>query len=387
VHFPLVPPEVDAGAQIAGFLFVDAPVEEPGFPTLDWAAYERVPLLAIPLLPGENLAAHHFGHARVLALLGLQAKSRPYPWWFDGSRAPVLDYEAQAEASTLAQVLVTHAPYLQVTYSQARLELRLAEQKCATLHRVLQDEPVVALIPRLSTSATHTCVWQPDRGRQVVIWPTGDDEGGPTVHGDSDIQANFLLLGHGDYPTAAGPSEDGFILSLPDPLWTRLLASLKARESFACNVTGAQPYEVVVHVGPAEFEMYTPDPTRQPTVRRPPLRRLELDHVIFLDGAKELPEAVPMEALRALIDEAALIADDALDGVVTTCPQIGLEFRLAPGEPVHPSVAVPRDSDVPADACQVLVNRLAELPPPPVRGGELRFRLVMRFLPGLDGFA
>jgi hypothetical protein len=143
-HTKLAEP-VAGGPPIEGFLYKGDPT---GWHYLVTGERSQPPLLIIPLLTGEIDAALSFGHARVLALLGQQARYYPYPWWFDPARAPVLDIATYRRGTILNQVSALHVPYLQVAQYGVRLEITLPRKECAHLHQDIRSAPeVFTLLP------------------------------------------------------------------------------------------------------------------------------------------------------------------------------------------------------------------------------------------------
>jgi hypothetical protein len=369
---------VDPDTRISGFLFTETPDANSGFPAIDRTGR---PLLVVPLVASENLAAHHFGHARVLALLGVQAEAQPFPWWFDPDRAPVLDAQAHADASVLARLRVRQTPYLQVVHTSVRLEVVVDETRCADLHRVLvEDTSVVALVPGLLPSTPQNTIWQPDSGPRPVIWAQRNEDGSRRMHGDERTSANFLAIGHADLEPTAGKMEDGVALMLSEPLWDRLLAALAAGESFVWNLPSSGVHEVAVQVRPAGFRAYTPDPSLARTNHRRLLRNVDVEHVELPGDIEERRHVIPVEALAAFADEVTQVVDDMLEGVDHRCDWLDVGLRLVPGEPVHPEVGVPPVNPLPTHVAQAVVNQLATLAPPPALTGELTFKIMLRLL-------
>jgi hypothetical protein len=398
-HTVLQSPAEFGGARIGGFAYHSSAYHQ-DLPRPDRGGGQMsdtprpARLLVLPLLPDEMTAAVSFGHARVLALLGQQARRFPFPWWFDATRRPVVEIEPYRRATILSRVPVLHAPYLEIVYSGTRVELRLPAEEAARLPEILRTGPdVFALLPRLAGAVQRTFVWQPEQRRPTAV-SAGSGQGGvPVVRGDDVYGLNFLIIAHGRLDPLARLMEDGFSLVLPDRMWHQLLDALQAGEPSTWILPGPDARELALvmqardHVSPfgtyrtdGVFQTFAPDPFASGATRRE-LLNVEVVGLTLLSSEQEIAEATTAEALAGYVRDAEQVIDDALDGVEHGCTDMLVEFRLEPDRPPYASLAIRPDA-MPEATGQVIVDRLNALPAPKVRKREVRFQLTMRFPSG-----
>ena len=387
----LTSPDPNVGLPIAGFLYDDHPSVRGNLPEIDTSGWVESPLIVVALLDDEIRAAELFGPARVLSLLGVRARAYPYPWWYDARREPVLDFGAYLEASILARVARLHAPYLEVTRAGVHLELVLPLEERERLYDDLQAAPsLVALLPRISTTADKTYIWQPGQQGSVATWDASEDIRPRLVGDHSPVSGNFLVIGHDRVTPTAGPLEDGFGITVPDRLWEQLLASIKAGRPFRWDAGGEAVQEVNLRFVATEYvspfgEVYRSKgafheymSNSPPSGDSPSPHNIALEEVVLLSDQNQFDKAVATRHLAEFIHEAELAIDDALEGVVHGCEEMVVEFRLAPNQPTSTRIAVRPDA-MPSSTAERLMDRMRTLPVPPVRHHELRFQLVLRF--------
>jgi hypothetical protein len=388
-HTRLAAP-VGGGPPIEGFVY-----EEPGgrwWQEMLPDDHSRPPLLVIPLLTGEIDAALSFGHARVLALLGRQARYYPYPEWFDPARAPVLDIAAYRSKTLLKNFPVLHVPYIQVVRYGLRLEITLPRQKCAALLGSVRELPdAVALLPGFARNVLSTMVWRPGQTQPEAIWASTHAPEATPRH-DAGIGVNFLAIIHGDIDPTVVLREDGYALMLSERLWNQFLAALEEGRSLVWDVPDGEVREIQVKLPPNEyhspfgeifssegaFASYSPAPSDRPPTRvTSKLHNVRMDKVVLLTPQHEIGQAIPIADLAAAIDDVMLAVDDHLDGVTHDYSQIVIQVTLAPNRPADIRVGGRTRDKAPVPLGQTIANRVADVRFPSVARFEVRFQIFL----------
>ncbi|MBL1076753.1 hypothetical protein JK358_20355 [Nocardia sp. 2] len=169
------------------------------------------PILAVPLIDDEYQVADMFGHARLLALLGEQARVFPYPAYFTRRRRAVLDFRKHSAATKLNLMPMTHTPWIEVASNQTELRVTVTPDRADWLAWLLREHAPRGIA--LLTAATHSVApqrfyWTRD-GIRSAINITGTR---PTP--DTLTAGNFLMLVVAEGASSTNHLEDGFGLVL-----------------------------------------------------------------------------------------------------------------------------------------------------------------------------
>lgn len=389
--------QIGEDRRITGFAYAGGRWDGTGGPAVPRAERRQDPLFVLPLLGDEGRAVHEYGHARILALLGEEARVHPFPWWFDPAREPVITLTGYEDATMLARTPRAHAPYLTAAVRAGEIEVTVVDHDCPRLHELLTTGPdVIALLLGFSPEVDATLIWRP--GQTRIASTTSAGRGGVVeVRGDLALSGNHLTIGHArKAETMANVIEDGFAVVLGRRDWKRLLAAVKAGQPFRCRTGGDTGVrELAVRVkesrvrlpsgevaeAPGGFHRYDPAASSPRRARRRP--NVHLENLRLLTAQSDIAEALaahesPAQAIALLSEEAEAVVSDALEGVEHGCTDLVLDVRLRPGAPLYVTFYV-RPGAFPADAGQRLVNRLQTLPAPEVRTHEVRFHLNFTF--------
>lgn len=209
-------PVTIGGAAVAGAVVAHAAGDAAWFPA-GWP-----PLLLVLLYEGELLAAARHGRGRVLANLAATQSCFPYPWWFDPTRAPVVDLASYTGSTVLEDVEMQVDDNVLVVDGPDDLTMivdRAWHTELADLWQ--QMPPRFALIPRYTTMTGRVRVWWPDQTdpcEVVAEQPSSQNQAG--VH--------FVLFIRGGHAVTVDLLEDGYVVGLPERDWTAMGAHLRS---------------------------------------------------------------------------------------------------------------------------------------------------------------
>jgi hypothetical protein len=196
----------------------------PGYP-----APEGEYLQMILLHQQETAVWLEHGAARILALLGQQARHFPFPIWCEQGRKPL------ALKKVIAESRLNHVATLRIpdTYGSLNnhydLRLKLPDKGRhlldEALRECLREDTALAVLLPLDPTATAHMTYNPGNSG-----PTGIAPGQP---GDTRVSGAFLLL----IPLPEGESkiglaEDGFVVALSPTETTRLQDTLQTDRPF-----------------------------------------------------------------------------------------------------------------------------------------------------------
>ena len=254
----------EPGSLVAGAIITSHPFSDRRLRAAGVAHRSPFPLLAIPLLADELMAADVFGPARVLARCGEYARHYPYPWWFDRRSAPVLDLASDAEGTVLNRMPRQFALFAEVILIASQLEIIVPEDRCGELRDMLVDAPqAAALLPRLSHIADTLLVWRAGQDQPIAIVDAGGTQGALELGREMSVGGNFLAFVRGRERSEAVWVEDGFALLFPDAVWEQFVASVGACRRMRWRTQGETIQEAslrftsTVHWSPLDEEFFS----------------------------------------------------------------------------------------------------------------------------------
>ncbi len=242
-------------ADVGGLLYTWVPGDLP-------SRTDPVAVMIVPITRREMDVARAYGSARVLAMLGQQARYFPTPEWFD-PRRPELDVDGMNDrvlprirkvpvprsavyasdavvASTGAAGAETHGDW-----RDGVLTLRIARADAARVQEAMQAlaprEPF-ALLPSVPPDLARGLVW--DRAR--LAEGTASVISHAAHRDDPRVAGNFIALVSGPNPTSHRVLEDGYALLLSESDEARIVQALANGEGVTLDdADGKRLFEVV----------------------------------------------------------------------------------------------------------------------------------------------
>jgi hypothetical protein len=242
-------------SDVGGLLYTWVPGDLPSRP-------EPVAVMIVPITRAEMTVARAYGPARVLAMLGHQARYFPTPEWFDPKR-PELDVTGMNDrvlprlrkipvprstvyvADAVAPASATPGAEQQGAWRAGVLTLRIARLDAARVQEAVQSlaprEPF-ALLTSVPPDLARGLVWERARWAEGIASVISH-----SAHGhDPRVAGNFLACVSGPNPTSHRVLEDGYALLLSEDDEARLVQALADGVGFTLDYAeGRRILEVV----------------------------------------------------------------------------------------------------------------------------------------------
>jgi hypothetical protein len=213
-----------------GFLYVDArPIRGVALPGRALAA------ILVDAAEVETALAH--GVYRVLARIGEQSGSFPFPTWSDLSRRSVAS-PREAE-SALSKISRTRAPGVHFVIEGKRLRVRVPQQARGILARgmaALDTDTPFALLTEPAANADALLVWHPGQTEPKAIYAEGSD--------GARLTGGCLIVVPGGQKNEIRVMEDGYTLLLSNDTWGSLASSVLGERTISLPMADGATLEI-----------------------------------------------------------------------------------------------------------------------------------------------
>lgn len=344
--------------------------------TPEWMTGVAVPLSALALIPlvGDEVdAVKVFGFTRVMARLGAHYRYFPCPPWWERNR-PVIAVHEEDVDSVLGKCRRWSFAGVCARLQGRCVVLRVPAGSRDALARTLaeaQPDAVPALTLELDPEADGLLVWTPGQPQRSATTPPGSRA--------ERLSLCFLAFAPGQAQDYVSMREDGAVAVLTSTSWTRLLAAVSNAEPVTIDPT-ADGYALTIepipdvyvsrmdgraYRGHGEWRAFHPQPAR-PEVSDGVFR---LSTAALLTGPDKLPPFTAIDSLTSYGDRIVRAIQEYF-GVRPAGSTFVLRADVYPSGHVHLSAVGDIDE-------YRLVRLLRALPVPAVRGGPIRFELVL----------
>ncbi len=357
-------------------------------------------LLGVPLTAAEIDAARQFGVVRLMTHLARKHRFYPTPPWIESERPELPDDPNQ---SLLARTRRAHlrgaVAYLHgwVRGAQAEGPVGLAGQRV-----VLQLHPQVrhSLLQHtegMEQGQPRVLFTDPDARAHAALHPASGRQGLHSVGAGAQdtvrIAANFLLISVGEPQDRAGIAEDGLALALRSQTWERMRQAIASGQPLRAEPDNGQGlgFELMwlheawndpvrgVPLPPAGQEPGAAGAIEsgEPQVAGglPNVGFSRFSGIQFVTPESEVPHRLDRAALDAFIGRVAAAVEDwtahtASEGGA----DLALEYELRLDGRVDVTARYRPTPD--ETNLERLKQQLVRLPPPKVKLGPVRFRLL-----------
>ncbi len=330
-------------------------------------------LAAIPLVGEEMDAVKAFGLTRVMARLGAHYRYYPCPLWWERKR-PVVAAHLGDDASVLGKLAHANLPGVSGRIEGHRIVLRFHPTSRDALGRALGDAPpnvALALVLQPDLEADGLLIWLPGQRQMSAITPPGSR--------GRRLSLCFLGLAAGQAQDVGRILEDGAVVLLTEASWSHLRAAIDNGEplTIECEEEGyslaleciadtyVSPLDGRAYPAEGGWRTYYPRASRP----RPPNGIFRVTAAVMLTSDDDLAQRASPVLLAAYTDRIVEVIQGHF-GTRGDITQLVLRVELFPAGEVHVSAVGNVDG-------RLVITLIEALEPPPVRGGPVRFELLL----------